>query len=190
MGLRGLEETPCQSERELARRGLSTGRDRLRPCRGGKPLRVDERDRRGVEDAAIDGPAPDPAHRAPLKDLKHEVGWRADLLRSSRGLEDDRMALEQRHLAGLQGPLVDADQEDRPGLRDDLVHMLKELDYAGRLVVDHEVLEPVEEDHGLPSARDVVQDYIREDVQVVRVDVVLAEGRRETNRAEAALVVG
>src|SRR5207245_921781 len=54
-----------------------------------------------------------------------------------------------------------------------LVHVLEEMQDAREVVVDHEVLDPVEQDDGSGSVGHEVRDQVAQAVQVVRIDVVL-----------------
>src|SRR2546425_2672346 len=65
-----------------------------------------------------------------------------------------------------------------------LVHVLEEMQDAREVVVDHEVLDPVEQDDGSGSVGHEVRDQVAQAVQVVRIDVVLAQRRREPDDAD------
>src|SRR5438445_3129418 len=65
-----------------------------------------------------------------------------------------------------------------------LVHVLEEMQDAREVVVDHEVLDPVEQDEGSGSVGHEVRDQVAQAVQVVRIDVVLAQRRREPDDAD------
>src|SRR5438094_10366550 len=64
-----------------------------------------------------------------------------------------------------------------------LVHVLEEVQDACEVVVDHEVLDPVEQDDGAGSVGHEARDQVAQAVQVVRIDVVLAQRRREPDDA-------
>src|SRR5439155_2990236 len=68
--------------------------------------------------------------------------------------------------------------------RDLLVHVLEEMKDASEVVVDHEVLDAVEEDHGAGSVVHEVRDQVAQAVQIVRIDVIVAERRREPDDAD------
>src|SRR3989442_9640940 len=65
-----------------------------------------------------------------------------------------------------------------------LVHVLEEMQDAREVVVDHEVLDPVEQDEGSGSVVHEVRDQVAQAVQVVRIDVVLTKRRREQDDAD------
>src|SRR5256712_3130944 len=65
-----------------------------------------------------------------------------------------------------------------------LVHVLEEMQDAREVVVDHEVLDPVEQDEGSGSVGHEVRNQVAQAVQVVRIDVVLAQRRREPDDAD------
>src|SRR5438094_4086620 len=71
--------------------------------------------------------------------------------------------------------------------RDLLVHVLEKMKDASEVVVDHEVLDAVEEDHGAGSVVHEVRDQVAQAVQIVRIDVIVAERRREPDDADLLL---
>src|SRR2546428_11391087 len=68
-----------------------------------------------------------------------------------------------------------------------LVHVLEEVQDAREVVVDHEVLDPVEQDPGSGSVGHEIRDQVAQAVQIVRIAVVLAQGRREPDDADLLL---
>src|SRR5207249_4561552 len=81
-------------------------------------------------------------------------------------------------------PLIHAEDQCRPMERDLLVHVLEEMKDAREVVVDHEVLDAVEEDHAAGSVVHEVRDQVAQAVQIVRIDVIVAERRREPDDAD------
>src|SRR3989449_6046431 len=99
-------------------------------------------------------------------------------------LQRDRVPLDVREFLRIEGPLIDAEDQRRPMQGDLLVHVLEEVQDACEVVVDHEVLDPVEQDDGAGSVGHEVRDQVAQAVQVVRIDVVLAQRRREPDDAD------
>src|SRR2546426_375582 len=99
-------------------------------------------------------------------------------------LQRDRVPLDVGEFLRIEGPLIDAEDQRRPMQGDLLVHVLEEMQDAREVVVDHEVLDPVEQDDGSGSVGHEVRDQVAQAVQVVRIDVVLAQRRREPDDAD------
>src|SRR2546425_6186487 len=68
-----------------------------------------------------------------------------------------------------------------------LVDVLEEVQDAREVVVDHEILDSVEEDDGARSLVHEVRDQVAQAVQIVRIDVILAQRRREPDDADFLL---
>src|SRR2546422_1522360 len=98
-------------------------------------------------------------------------------------LQRDRVPLDVREFLRVEGPLIDAEDHRRPMQGDLLVHVLEEVQDAREVVVDHEVLDPIEQDHSAGSVGHEVRDQVAQAVQIVRIDVVFAQGRREPDDA-------
>src|SRR5438094_9022284 len=71
--------------------------------------------------------------------------------------------------------------------RDLLVHVLEKMKDASEVVVAHEVLDAVEEDHGAGSVVHEVRDQVAQAVQIVRIDIIVAQLRREPDDADLLL---
>src|SRR6266571_3920050 len=134
-----------------------------------------------------------PAARHKAADLTGRVSFprnpkrrRATAARSG-SIERRRVALDQCEFLRLERTVVDAQDDGRAVQRDLLVDVLQEVQDPREVVVDHEVLDPVQEDHRPRAVAHEVPDEVAEAVQVVRVDVVLAEGRRQPDDADVAV---
>src|SRR2546422_1430954 len=68
-----------------------------------------------------------------------------------------------------------------------LVHVLEEMQDAREVVVNHEVLDPVEQDQSAGSVGHEVREQVAQAVQIVRIDVVLAQRRRKPDDADLLL---
>src|SRR3989449_768436 len=102
-------------------------------------------------------------------------------------LQRDRVPLDVREFLRVEGPLIDAEDHRRPMQGDLLVHVLEEMQDAREVVVNHEVLDPVEQDQSAGTVGHEVRDQVAQAVQIVRIDVVLAQGRREPDDADVLI---
>src|SRR6266581_148559 len=134
-----------------------------------------------------------PAARHKVADLTGRVSLPRDPERRrataarSDSIERRRVALDQCEFLRLERTVVDAQDDRRAVQRDLLVDVLQEVQDPREVVVDHEVLDPVQGDHRPRAVAHEVPDEVAEAVQVVRVDVVLPEGRRQPDDADVAV---
>src|SRR5207249_3010806 len=99
-------------------------------------------------------------------------------------LDGHRVPLDVGQFLRLERPLVDAQDQGRLPQGNLLVDVFEEVQDASEVVVDHEVFDPVEQDRGPSALVQESPDQVAEAVQVVRIDVVPPQGRREPHDAD------
>src|SRR5712691_2225192 len=117
-------------------------------------------------------------------DLEHQEGSGCPARLKSSLLDSDGVSFDVRELLRFEGALVHAENQGASAERDLFVHVLQEVQDAGEVVVDHEVLDPIEQDDGPRRIVQEIPDQIAQAVQVVRIDVVLAQRRLEPHVAD------
>src|SRR5256714_11206746 len=145
---------------------------------------MQEQDERGRKSPT--GPSPgSSAAQAPAGfDLEHrERSGCPGRLKSSL-LDAHRVPLDVGELLRFEGTFVHAEDQGGPSERDLLVHVLQKVQDPREVVVDHEVLDPVQQDDRPGRLVQEVPVQVAQAVQIGRIDVVLAQRRREPHDAE------
>src|SRR6267143_5766395 len=117
-------------------------------------------------------------------DLEHQEGSGCPARLKSSLLDSDRVSFDVGELLRFEGALVHAEDQGASAERDLFVHVLQEVQDPREVVVDHEVLDPIEEDDGPRGIVQEIPNQIAQAVQIVRIDVVLAQRRREPHDAD------
>src|SRR2546427_3879881 len=150
---------------------------------------MEEQDERGGKSAT--GPSPrSSAAQAPAGfDLEHrERSGCPGRLKSSL-LDAHRVPFDVGELLRFEGTFVHAEDQGGPSQRNLLVHVLQEVEDPREVVVDHEVLDSVQQDDRPWRLVQEVPDQVAQVVQIVRIDVVLAQRRREPHDADVLVAL-
>src|SRR6266566_4620672 len=134
---------------------------------------MQEQDERGGKSAT--GPSPcSSAAQAPAGfDLEHrERSGCPGRLKSSL-LDAHRVPFDVGELLRFEGAFVHAEDQGGPSESNLLVHVLQEVQDPREIVVDHEVLDPVQQDDRPGRLVQEVPDQVAQAVQIVRIDDVL-----------------